>query len=354
MKTKLLIFLVILIAGCEFSYSQISANPTPALRAFGYYIDTINGSFPCKFFLNYVSNITQLGPSEITYYVRGGTWFNGKFYCTATSSNQNYIFYVDTSTGARQNFTLISGFPGRIEGITWCPNDTPYIYFTYLYNSINNLAKYWVSFQAYNTLTAINHTSVLRNLAASNESILYSIDETGMLGTINRTNGTWTNVGQTGITIDNYDGLEFDRTTNTLYCMAQGSLYTVNTSNGSSTLVGNFANNARINALAIVFSLPLEIKQIGNTIPAEFSLSQNYPNPFNPVTKIKYQLAKSSDVILVVYDILGREVTTLVNEKQDAGYYQVECNAINFASGVYFYKLTAGDFSETKKMVLLK
>lgn len=89
-------------------------------------------------------------------------------------------------------------------------------------------------------------------------------------------------------------------------------------------------------------------------IPSVYSLSQNYPNPFNPVTTIKYGLPKSGNVTLKVYDLLGREVTTLVNEMKQPGIYSVEFNASNLASGVYLYKITSGDFSDVKKLLLVK
>ncbi len=89
-------------------------------------------------------------------------------------------------------------------------------------------------------------------------------------------------------------------------------------------------------------------------IPNQFSLSQNYPNPFNPTTKIRFALPKSSFATLVVYDALGREVAILVNEQLNAGTYEAYWNADRFSSGVYYYKLIAGDFTETKKMVLVK
>ena len=113
------------------------------------------------------------------------------------------------------------------------------------------------------------------------------------------------------------------------------------------------------------------VTSIGEDIISSFnfSLSQNYPNPFNPVTKIKYSIPSvtlrqvQSDILvtLKVYDLLGREVATLVNEEKPAGEYEVEFNAVshsgnvqNLPSGIYFYQIKAGQFSETKKMVLLK
>ncbi|HED38767.1 MAG TPA: T9SS type A sorting domain-containing protein, partial [Ignavibacteria bacterium] len=89
-------------------------------------------------------------------------------------------------------------------------------------------------------------------------------------------------------------------------------------------------------------------------IPEAFSLKQNYPNPFNPTTTISYKLPKQSFVSLKVYDMLGRELAVLVNEEKPMGNYKVNFNASNLSSGIYFYRLTAGSFVETKRMVLLK
>ena len=88
--------------------------------------------------------------------------------------------------------------------------------------------------------------------------------------------------------------------------------------------------------------------------PESFAISQNYPNPFNPSTTLKYGIPKESYITLKVYDILGREVATLVNKQQKAGYYEVDWNAANNSSGIYFYRIQAGDFAETKKMILMK
>ncbi|MBK7631711.1 MAG: T9SS type A sorting domain-containing protein [Ignavibacteriales bacterium] len=95
------------------------------------------------------------------------------------------------------------------------------------------------------------------------------------------------------------------------------------------------------------------IKTIDNWID-NYSLSQNYPNPFNPTTKISYSIATAGIVSLKIYDILGREVSTLVNEEKSAGRYEVNFNASQLASGVYFYQIKAGSFTQTKKLMLLK
>ena len=89
-------------------------------------------------------------------------------------------------------------------------------------------------------------------------------------------------------------------------------------------------------------------------IPDKFELNQNYPNPFNPETKIKFGLPKEGNVKLTVYDVSGRKVDELVNQKLNAGTFEVTWNGSNFSSGVYFYKLETDGFVETKKMILVK
>lgn len=89
-------------------------------------------------------------------------------------------------------------------------------------------------------------------------------------------------------------------------------------------------------------------------VPVEFHLGQNYPNPFNASTIIQYTLPKTSDVTIDTYDLLGRKVETLVNKHQPAGYHQVIWNADDVSSGIYFYRITAGEFSQSRKMILLK
>ena len=98
----------------------------------------------------------------------------------------------------------------------------------------------------------------------------------------------------------------------------------------------------------------VSVNQISSEIPNGISLHQNYPNPFNPNTKIKFQIAKMFDVKLVVYDILGCEVATLVNERLKAGTYEVDFEGRELPSGVYFYTLISDSFKETKKMILIK
>ena len=89
-------------------------------------------------------------------------------------------------------------------------------------------------------------------------------------------------------------------------------------------------------------------------IITKYKLEQNYPNPFNPVTSISYELPKDGYVSIVIFDVLGKVVKSLVNEQQQAGRYTATCNASNLPSGIYFYTMNAGSFSVTKKMLLVK
>ena len=99
---------------------------------------------------------------------------------------------------------------------------------------------------------------------------------------------------------------------------------------------------------------PIGISQIGTSIPETYKLEQNYPNPFNPSTLIQFQVQSSKFIKIVVYDVLGKEVQTLVNEYKQPGTYEITFDAKNLSSGIYFYKMTAGNFTETKRMTLIK
>uniref|UniRef100_A0A7V3E7N0 T9SS type A sorting domain-containing protein n=2 Tax=Ignavibacterium album TaxID=591197 RepID=A0A7V3E7N0_9BACT len=98
----------------------------------------------------------------------------------------------------------------------------------------------------------------------------------------------------------------------------------------------------------------VSVEPINNQIPTSFSLEQNYPNPFNPNTTIRYSIPKSSFVELKVYDGLGNLIQTLVSENLNAGNYEVQFNGANLSSGIYYYQIKAGNFTSTKKLVLMK
>ncbi len=129
---------------------------------------------------------------------------------------------------------------------------------------------------------------------------------------------------------------------------------TINFGNITLTNVDTLSPNPHSDLFLAKHSPFTEVIEDENT-PFDFSLAQNYPNPFNPQTAIGFSLLAVSDVTLKVYDVLGREIATLINnEKKDAGKYSVQFDATHLPSGIYIYKLTAGSFIEMKKMVLMK
>ena len=104
----------------------------------------------------------------------------------------------------------------------------------------------------------------------------------------------------------------------------------------------------------LLSEMTTDVHNAKEQIPSYFVLSQNFPNPFNPMTTISYRLPVNSKVTLKVYDMLGREIQAIVNEQKGAGYYTATFDGSRLASGAYFYKLQAGSFSQTKKLMLLK
>jgi hypothetical protein len=131
---------------------------------------------------------------------------------------------------------------------------------------------------------------------------------------------------------------------------------------GSNIYIGfrNFVANSAIDGSSFCLDLvnvtanTTGITQNGNEVPSKFALEQNYPNPFNPTTNINFSIPKAGNVKLAVYDILGNEVEVLLNGFQNPGNYTANFDFSKLASGTYLYRLTAGDFTDTKKMVLVK
>ena len=132
-------------------------------------------------------------------------------------------------------------------------------------------------------------------------------------------------------------------------------VYSLTVFNNDLIVGGAFTTAGGVTANYIAkWGLPISIQPISSEIPSAYSLSQNYPNPFNPVTKIRFDVVRVGDVKLVVYDVMGREIQTLVNERLQPGTYETTFDGSMLNSGVYFYRLSVGDFTETRRMLMVK
>ncbi|MDD5362393.1 MAG: T9SS type A sorting domain-containing protein [Ignavibacteria bacterium] len=178
-----------------------------------------------------------------------------------------------------------------------------------------------------------------------------------MLGTGNVVGITFTNLPVDNFTIPAW----YVRTSTTIYASVNGTTWTTeytapagNFNAISQAKPGRGIWAVRSNGGIAYHTIIADIKKLGNETPANFKLNQNYPNPFNPETKIKFQIPKSGFVTLKVYDALGKEIKTLVDQNLSTGFYEIGFTADNLSSGIYFYKLISGDFTETRKMLMIK
>jgi len=135
---------------------------------------------------------------------------------------------------------------------------------------------------------------------------------------------------------------------------AVNSLLRIDTTNGAGTIVGSMGISSVLSLAMWQDSFQVGVQDFEASVPQRYSLEQNYPNPFNPSTAISFQLPAISNVSLKIYNVLGQEIATLVNKELKAGRYSVAWDASNVPSGMYFYRLHAGNFSATKKLLLMK
>lgn len=287
----------------------------------------------------------------------------GYLYVIYCPQSYNFMLYrMDTTNATTTQISSSSLYlNGSINrGLSWDKTtNTMYTIFAYspgkIYtvNLSTGVFTYVVDTQAPNYFVGF---------AINNAGSMYGISSIGnKLIRINKMTGAITEIGLINISTLNVKGCDFDPITGKMYMMnGNGSntdVYLIDTASGTTTLSGTISGS--VEWIAIAGKTYIGIKPIGTEVPNEFSLQQNYPNPFNPSTKIKFQVASSKFVKLVVYDILGKEIATLVNENLKAGLYEVPFSISQFSenqipSGIYYYRLTAGDFNETKSMVLIK
>ena len=200
---------------------------------------------------------------------------------------------------------------------------------------------------------------------------------------VRRTSNSGANWNQinTGVNLSGFNGASWISGTNTVFICSNvntsGNNNIIRSDNGGLTWVSQSTDNTvglveidyvRYNNLIVAYCVSsagnviksrqtvqlVGISQTGSNIPDEIFLAQNYPNPFNPKTIIKYSMPMSDFVSLKVFDVLGKVVSTLVSEKQSAGSYEVEFDGSGLSSGIYYYRLSAEPYSQTRAMFLLK
>lgn len=229
-------------------------------------------------------------------------------------------------------------------------SDTTNAVFSILYNlqSINNV--YPPTFKRINTMSSMTDTLNFIWTKAGNLPTLTYKWKIRRGGSNPNTAISFTSNNNGVDTIKTLTFPELDNIANQLGIMPeQEALTTWN--------VTGFNGDDSINSANVVLTLrrtTVGIQTITEVIPGEFKLYNNYPNPFNPETNIKFDLAKTGQVNLTIYDLTGKEVAVLVNNQLSAGVYNFNWNAISMPSGIYFYRLTTPDFTDTKRMILVK
>jgi len=316
--------------GCLYfidSYNGWSGGTNGALYQLQFQDTTTGDFFPLS-----------IGNKFIYQFDRHNYWTGGG---SSSTSGKRVMLITDTTTYNGKKYYLCSGIPTIASG--WVRVDTV-TKSLYAYNSANNCPYYY-----YETL----------------------IDSLGMIGTgiENSCHGYYC-YGVSPIMFFNvvsnqihFSKLVMDNNvltteTHRYYHKKFGfknyySSFDYGTSGGSESysLRGCIINGISYGDTAGIL---VDINKIKTNVPNSYSLGQNFPNPFNPNTVIRYQLPVVSDVLLKIYDVQGREVRTLVNERMGAGTYEVRFDGSGLPSGVYFYQMTAENYSETKKMLLIK
>jgi len=274
--------------------------------------------------LNVIYKTTDSGDSWQNIFVNGAGWVN-EFY------------FLNQNTGFAAGFYLLKTTDG---GNTWSVmlyNNASY--FTDIYFANENTGFSCKNYDFYRTTDGGNNWTII-NLGFLMYSFSFINQNTGISSTstagnrIYKTyNGgiNWYQSAKVTNSTHNINDIKMI-SEDTCWIVGVGGLIMKSLNGGGIT--GNYNNSSET--------------------PKQFSLYQNYPNPFNPTTKIKFNVPKSFIVTLKIFDILGREIAILVNEKLNAGEYEINFDGSNLSSGIYFYKLETNSFSETKKMLLLK
>ena len=342
-------------------------------------------------------NWTQVSlPAPVTTYINGIHFFNSQngFILGDPNPTGDWRYYITTNGGT--NWTFFPSIPSGGVGETgwynsFCALDTSHIWF-----GTNNTKIYRGSFRGNFSWSVIPGTQNIFGVSFFNNMTGLAVDQNGLMkssnGGVNWFNNFFSPAGGgSGIKVFNVNnGIGFictnnptssngkiyrtsnggnnwtEQTTNlaigkSFTCISMTSVNKGWAGTGSSILAYNNKKTKTRNRDALtnggVYKYTdnvISVKKTNSQIPKNFTLEQNYPNPFNAITKVKFQIANSGDVKLIVFNILGKYVSTLVNESLQPGTYEINFDASQLSGGFYFYKITAGESSETKVMVLSK
>lgn len=280
-------------------------------------------------------NIFICGENGTTRYTTNGgsTWAAGS---PMPNQTLNSIIFINPLSGFTVGDNGTLGYSANLGQFSSRP--TPNSDDLYDITTISNSYNLYISTEAGNVIKTTNLGTSWDTYNTGVTTPLYTIDQ---IGTELWTAGAKGNVRYSSNNGGNWTG----QNTGTSFTLR--SIFMIDNLNG--WVVGD---NGVI--LATDNGGWVGVQNISSEIPDGFSLQQNYPNPFNPSTKIKFAIPVSSFVKLAVYDMLGREVSSLVNEQLNAGTYEYEFEAAGLNSGIYFYKISTESFSDVKKMILIK
>ena len=349
----------------NFSHLKITNGSTTQCR-YAYYYDVTTsmiGRFSLEAGCPGGDLASWTPPTFASAGVQGG---NGNFYIL-DSGPPSSLCQLDTSNGSVTILGQVTGIGSTVaKGIAYNVVNDSYYLCGYS-GSTNNLFKLDI-----NTLTATLVSSIG---SSGSPMIAIAINSSGVgygyelmpdnnAYTFDPVTGTSTLLGPIGFEAGYGQDMDIDIQTGIIYLAAfntvtnNGELRIMDPNTGMTTLVSSLVDQFSVYAFDNSHNIvSVELTSILTSL--KFSLEQNYPNPFNPSTKIKFTIpsdvkGQKSNVTLKVYDVLGNEVATLVNEEKPAGEFEVDFNAIGLPSGIYFYQLNAGSFLQTKKMVYLK
>jgi hypothetical protein len=287
----------------------------------------------------------------------------GGEFTSAGGVSARYVarFNTQTNTWSTLGTGSSNGVGGRVDALAVVGNE---VYVGGYFTSAGGVSARYVA--RFNTQTNTWSTLGTGSSNGVSGTGLVVVNALAVVGNEVVVGGLFTSAG--GVSANNV--ARFNTQTNTWSTLGTGSSNGVSGSIGSivpavfalavvgnEVVVGGWfteAGGVSANYVARWNSGTSRVEQLSPTAPKTFLLEQNYPNPFNPSTTIRYQLPVASEVKLEVYDVLGKKIATLVNERQSAGSYQVVWNASGLSSGTYFYRLQAGTFVETKKMIMVK